>query len=93
MYQLKAGMTKQQVEYVMGTPLIVDTFNRDQWHYFYSLRAPGGQTLTQTLSINFENDKLSTFNADHTFPTEDSVDDDIAETVGARTNKIDKTLR
>jgi len=36
--QLKLGMTKRQVRYILGTPMIIDSFNQDRWDYFYSLR-------------------------------------------------------
>lgn len=36
--QLKIGMTKRQVRFVLGTPLIVDSFNQDRWDYFYSVK-------------------------------------------------------
>ena len=34
--QLKRGMSKREVRYVMGTPLVVDPFHSDRWDYFYS---------------------------------------------------------
>lgn len=36
--QLKTGMTKRQVRYILGTPLIIDSFNQERWDYFYSLK-------------------------------------------------------
>lgn len=34
--QLRIGMTKSQVRYVMGTPLIADSFEQNRWDYYYS---------------------------------------------------------
>ncbi len=63
--QLQPGMTKRQVRYVMGTPLIQDTFNPDRWDYFYSL-APGKGDLTkERVTIYFEDDKLVSFSGDY----------------------------
>ena len=42
--QLQPGMTRRQVRFVMGTPLIEDTFNTDRWDYRYFLRN-GNKTL------------------------------------------------
>lgn len=36
--QVKTGMTKRQVRYVLGTPLLIDSFNQDRWDYYYSHR-------------------------------------------------------
>jgi len=36
MDQIKLGMTKRQVRYVLGTPLLIDSFNQDRWDYYYS---------------------------------------------------------
>ena len=35
---LRPGLTKNQVQYVMGTPLVVDTFNPNHWDYVYQYR-------------------------------------------------------
>lgn len=36
--QLKKGMTKQQVKFLLGAPIIRDPFHRDRWDYVYTLR-------------------------------------------------------
>ena len=62
--QLKPGMTRKQVQYVMGTPLLEDTFNEDRWDYVYSMQ-PGGKQRTQTtVTIFFENDRLASIKGD-----------------------------
>lgn len=62
--QLQPGMTKRQVQFVMGTPLVRDTFNQNRWDYLYSFQ-PGGETRQQeSLSLYFEGDKLSYFEGD-----------------------------
>ena len=62
--QLRPGMTRNQVQYVMGTPLLEDTFNQDRWDYVYSMQ-PGGKTRTQkTVTIFFENDRLASIKGD-----------------------------
>ena len=33
--QLKPGMTKEQVRFVLGTPLVTDIFHPDRWDYLY----------------------------------------------------------
>ncbi|WP_252177131.1 outer membrane protein assembly factor BamE [Endozoicomonas sp. 4G] len=62
--QLRPGMTRSQVQYVMGTPLMEDVFNRDRWDYISS-HQPGGEPRTQqTLTIFFKDDKLSSIEGD-----------------------------
>ena len=47
--RLKPGMSRSQVKFVLGTPLVVDTLNNDQWHYIYSLRLGNGKLLQKKL--------------------------------------------
>ncbi|OED44127.1 hypothetical protein ACH42_08225 [Endozoicomonas sp. (ex Bugula neritina AB1)] len=62
--QLRPGMTRAQVQYVMGTPLLEDTFNKNRWDYVYSMQ-PGGKQRTQTtVTVFFEGDMLSAIEGD-----------------------------
>jgi len=56
---LRPGMTRSQVQYVMGTPLIVDTFNDNHWDYVYQLQQGEGGSKEQKLRIIFVNDRVS----------------------------------
>ena len=38
--QLKPGMTKEQVRFVLGTPLVTDIFHADRWDYVYWRETP-----------------------------------------------------
>lgn len=62
--QLRPGMTKSQVRFVMGTPLISDTFNEDRWDYYYSLSPSNGEEVRERMAIFFENDQLVGFRGD-----------------------------
>ena len=56
--QLKPGMTRRQVRFVLGTPLIEDSFHANRWDYRYTLRN-GTKTLEQNrLTVFFEGDAL-----------------------------------
>ena len=62
--QLRPGMTRNQVQYVMGTPLLEDAFDKNRWDYVSS-NQPGGKKRTQqTLTIFFKDDKLSSIQGD-----------------------------
>ena len=62
--QLKPGMTQRQVRFVLGTPLIADTFNQNRWDYFYRLRDANSKVTQERISIFFENDALSKITGD-----------------------------
>lgn len=58
--QLRPGMSRSQVRFVMGNPLITDTFHADRWDYLYSIQPGGGQRLQERMSLIFDsNDKLA----------------------------------
>ena len=56
--KLKPGMTKSQVLFVMGSPLIVDTFRDNRWDYAYILREKGDLIEQKRLTLFFEDDTL-----------------------------------
>lgn len=58
--QLQPGMTKRQVRFVMGTPILVDTFNDDRWEYIYTLQKSDGERTQKRMTLLFEGDKLTT---------------------------------
>ena len=57
--QLKPGMTKEQVRFVLGTPLVTDIFHADRWDYVFFREAPNGKREQRNLSVVFENNKLA----------------------------------
>jgi outer membrane protein assembly factor BamE len=57
--QLKPGMTKEQVRFVLGTPLVTDIFHADRWDYVFYREMPDGKREQRNLSVVFENDKLA----------------------------------
>ena len=62
--QLKVGMSQDQVRYLLGTPLIVDTFNPDRWDYFYSKRPGRGETEHMRLTLHFQYNILASMEGD-----------------------------
>jgi outer membrane protein assembly factor BamE len=64
--QLEPGMSRRQVRFVLGTPLIEDSFQPDRWDYRYEF-SRGDQTFIETrLTVFFEGDALTHF--DSTLP-------------------------
>ena len=61
--QLKPGMTRRQVRFVLGTPLLEDPFHTDRWEYVYMVRNGENTLLEQRLTVFFEGDSLTHFNS------------------------------
>ncbi len=58
--RLKPGMTKEQVRYVLGTPLVADVFRDDRWDYvFVRQRANERQVEQRRITIHFAEGKLA----------------------------------
>ncbi|MBI1906317.1 MAG: outer membrane protein assembly factor BamE [Rhodocyclales bacterium] len=62
--QLKKGMTRDQVRFVLGTPLVVDPFRTDRWDYVYLFRPGRGEGLKRTVSVFFVADRLDHVDGD-----------------------------
>lgn len=62
--QLRPGMTKRQVIFVMGMPLIRDPFHQDRWDYVYNFQPGGGVRGQERISMFFVNDQLASFTGD-----------------------------
>jgi outer membrane protein assembly factor BamE len=67
--QLKEGMTRDQVRFVLGTPLVTDLFHADRWDYPFRLERGNGELTTSRVSVYFKDDKLARFDGGN-LPTE-----------------------
>ncbi|MFT7228361.1 MAG: outer membrane protein assembly factor BamE [Methylophilaceae bacterium] len=62
--KLRPGMTKSQVQYIMGTPLLIDSFHSDRWDYFYQLRKQGKVINQRRVILDFEGESLARVRGD-----------------------------
>ena len=62
--KLRPGMTRAQVRFIMGTPLIADTFNQNRWDYVYTLVDNQGKEVRERLIIFFTGDQLERISGD-----------------------------
>ncbi|MDD5214997.1 MAG: outer membrane protein assembly factor BamE [Methylococcales bacterium] len=62
--QLRPNMTKRQVLYIMGSPMLVDFFHQNRWDYVYSSKKGGEDLEQKTVSIFFENEQLKNIQGD-----------------------------
>ncbi len=80
--QLKPGMTKRQVRYIMGSALVADTFEQDRWDYFYSMKSgKTAEVVRKQFTVYFVDDKLSYFEGDYK-PGDDSNESVNIDTAG-----------
>lgn len=62
--QLRPGMTKSQVRFIMGTPLVQDSFHSNRWDYVYQMREGGKITEQRRVILDFENELLKKIRGD-----------------------------
>jgi len=63
--QLKPGMTRDQVRFVLGTPLVSDIFHEDRWDYvFVRQRANSEEVERRRIAVFFEDGKLKRIDGD-----------------------------
>ncbi|WP_448569182.1 outer membrane protein assembly factor BamE [Thalassotalea ganghwensis] len=68
--KLQIEMTKDQVKFVLGSPVVIDTFDNDVWHYVYRFKS-GRSTefdINKKFIVRFEGDKLVEAKGDFTLP-------------------------
>lgn len=56
--RLELGMEKRKVRFLLGTPLISDTFNADRWDYVYTFQEGRRTRERRHVVVVFENDRL-----------------------------------
>ncbi len=62
--QLKRGMSRDQVRFVLGSPLVVDMFRRDRWDYVYRFKPGAGEAEQRVISVFFVDDRLDHVDGD-----------------------------
>ena len=90
--QLRPHMTKRQVKFIMGSPLLVDVFHQERWDYIYSEQQPGEAREQTKLSLFFEGDNLVGVQGDYR-PTSTLVEIENKESMVDVPKRVeDKTL-
>ncbi len=69
--QLELGMSRRQVEFLLGEPAIVDLYHPDTWHYVYYIRLGDDYSVEKSLmSLEFEDDLLARITGDRNLNAE-----------------------
>jgi len=80
--QLKPGMTHSQIAFIMGEPILRNTFNENRWDYIYTVELPGYFRQDVRMSLFFEDDILAYFTGDLA-PTAAKEKEETAEDVAS----------
>jgi len=62
--QLQAGMTRDQVKSLLGTPLMASLFHADRWDYVFTLKRQGVEPQSFKYTVFFKGDLLERFEGD-----------------------------
>jgi len=57
--QLKPGLTRDQVRFILGSPLVADMFHNDRWDYVYRFRHGREEVQQRTMTVFFVDNKLT----------------------------------
>jgi outer membrane protein assembly factor BamE (lipoprotein component of BamABCDE complex) len=56
--RLTLGMTREQVRFILGTPVASSSLDTDRWDYYGYYKPPRGEPFSRTVSLWFDGDKL-----------------------------------
>jgi outer membrane protein assembly factor BamE len=90
--QLKPGMNKRQVSFIMGTALIQDPFHDDRWDYIYSNEPSNEPRMQKRITLVFKNDELAGMQGDFRPGTLPSIEPSKDITVSIPKINREKTL-
>jgi len=66
--QVKPGMTREQVRFLLGTPLLTDIFHADRWDYVYWRETSAGKREQRRIALFFSDNKLARMEGDVVSP-------------------------
>lgn len=82
--QLQNGMTRSQVRFLLGTPMLPNAFDNDRWDYLYYLKiGRRGEAEQRRLTVYFADDKVTRFENIGTAASQVKADPKNAETLPA----------
>lgn len=63
--QVEVGMTRSQVRFLLGTPVVRDSFQPDRWDYVYTFRQGRSRQVERSwMIVHFEGDVVSRIDHD-----------------------------
>jgi outer membrane protein assembly factor BamE len=92
--QLQTGMTKRDVEGLLGTPSIADPFNQNRWDYTATQRIDRrGTTEVKNFTVYFENDAVTKWEGEYFAEQDDELAANARQQFGPNLAKDDKKKR
>jgi outer membrane protein assembly factor BamE len=63
--KVEVGMTRSQVQFLLGTPMVADAFHHDRWDYAYYLRHGRSRNVDRRwIVVYFQNDRVARIERD-----------------------------
>lgn len=72
--QVREGMTREQVRFLLGTPLLQHVFHANRWDYVFRYQFPNGKAELRTVTIMFSDDRVGSIRSDELPAREDASD-------------------
>jgi outer membrane protein assembly factor BamE len=60
--QLHTGMNEEQTKEIMGSPMLINTFNDNRIDYIYTFKAGHGKQTEKQMTLTFKNHRLQAIN-------------------------------
>jgi outer membrane protein assembly factor BamE len=90
--QLRPNMSKRQVLYIMGSPMLSDTFHEQRWDYLYSDQPGGEARLQKRISLYFNGDNLAGVQGDFRPSQLPVIKESTETTVDIPKRDLDRTM-
>ena len=91
--QLKEGMTRSQVRFLLGTPMVPDAFDNDRWDYYYFFNSRHNpEPLKRRLTVYFQDEKVQRYE-NQGVPTQADLDQIERDLRRARAEKKERDSR
>lgn len=90
--QLKVGLTKSQVRYIMGTPMVEDSFNANRWDYYYNVKRGDKELRSNHFIVYFDKDRLTRWDGTYT-PIKKQVEQEQNEALDKTKKKEDAKFK
>lgn len=91
--KLKPGMTKAQVRFILGTPLITDAYHANRWDYVYRYLKAGKLTEERKLALFFDQELLQRVEGDVVAATPPAPDADKGAAAGVPARALEQPLQ
>lgn len=87
---VKPGLSRTEVRAILGSPLLTDVFHTDRWDYVFSIRRQGAAPQQRLVTVRFQGDRVSAFEAAD-LPSESDFVTSIAATRPVKEPKLEMT--